>query len=127
VFAEWVVPQMLPWDPAPSEAITVGFWVGLDGFTNGQVLQPGIAATLTPDFWLVRDLASVRWWAWTEWYTTQYKDPAVEVTNFPLETGNTVSFLVCAPEPETAPAARSTIPSVSRTGRSRTSRVAAER
>jgi hypothetical protein len=99
VVAQWVVPQIIPWDPAPAEAITVGFWVGLDGFTNGQVLQAGIAATLTPDFWLP-GLASVNWWAWTEWYTTQYQDPAVQVTNFPVATGNTVSFLVCAPEPD---------------------------
>jgi len=100
VFAEWVVPEIIPWDPAPAEPITVGFWVGLDGFNNGQVLQAGIAATLTPDFWLFPGPASVNWWAWTEWYTTQYQDPAVQVTNFPVATGNTVSFLVCAPEPD---------------------------
>lgn len=99
VFAEWVVPEIIPWDPAPFEPITVGFWAGLDGFTNGQVLQAGIAATLTPDFWLFPGPASVNWWAWTEWYTTKYQDPAVQVTNFPVATGNTVSFLVCAPEP----------------------------
>jgi peptidase A4-like protein len=99
VFAEWVVPEIIPWDPAPAAPITVGFWVGLDGFTNGQVLQAGIAATLTPDFWLPGP-ASVNWWAWTEWYTTQYQDPAVQVTNFPVATGNTVSFLVCAPQPD---------------------------
>jgi hypothetical protein len=100
VFAEWVVPQIIPWDPAPDQAITVGMWVGLDGWGNGQVLQAGIAATLTPDFWLLPGPASVDWWAWTEWYTTQYQDPAVQVTNFPVATGNTVSFLVCAPEPD---------------------------
>jgi len=44
VFAEWVVPAIVPLDPAPAEPITVGLWVGLDGFTNGQVLQAGIAA-----------------------------------------------------------------------------------
>jgi hypothetical protein len=100
VFGEWVVPEIIPWDPAPDAPITVGFWVGLDGWTNGQVLQAGIAATLTPDFWFLPGPAEVTWWAWTEWYTTQYQDPAVQVTNFPVATGNTVSFLVCAPEPD---------------------------
>jgi len=99
VFGQWVVPEIIPFDPAPAQAITVGFWVGLDGFTNGQVLQAGIAATLTPDFWFPGP-ANVDWWAWTEWYTTQYRDPAVQVTNFPVATCNTVSFLVCAPQPD---------------------------
>jgi hypothetical protein len=101
VFAEWVVPVILPVDPAPLDSITVGFWVGLDGFSNRQVLQAGIAATLTPEWWFF-DLTPpiVSWWAWTEWYTDQYKDPAVQISNFAVDTGNTVSFMVCAPEPD---------------------------
>lgn len=31
-FGEWVVPVMLPYDPAPLSPITVAFWVGLDGW-----------------------------------------------------------------------------------------------
>jgi hypothetical protein len=92
VFAQWAVPGIWPASD-PSGPITAGFWVGLDGFTNGQVLQAGIAVTVQPD-------ATVNWWAWTEWYTTQYQDPAVAVTNFPIAVGDTVSFLVCAPQPD---------------------------
>ena len=92
VFGQWAVPGIWPASD-PSGPITAGFWVGLDGFTNGQVLQAGIAVTVQPD-------AAVSWWAWTEWYTTQYRDPAVAVTNFPITVGDTVSFLVCAPQPD---------------------------
>jgi Peptidase A4 family len=42
----------------------------------------------------------VQWWAWTEWYTTQYQDPAVQITNFPVSAGDTVTFLVCAARPD---------------------------
>jgi Peptidase A4 family len=91
VFAKWVVPEIYQVAGDASTALTVGFWVGLDGFTNGQVLQAGTAATITGN--------NVSYWAWTEWYTTQYKDPAVQVTNFPIAPGDLVSFLVCAPQP----------------------------
>jgi Peptidase A4 family len=67
--------------------------VGIDGFTNGQVLQAGVAVT-------VFSPSNVQWWVWTEWYTTQYQDPAVQITNFPISNGDTVTFLVCAPRPD---------------------------
>jgi hypothetical protein len=92
VFAQWTVPGIWPASD-PSGPITAGFWVGIDGFTNGQVLQAGAAVT-------VFDPSNVQWWAWTEWYTTQYKDPAVQITNFPINNGDPVTFLVCAPRPD---------------------------
>jgi Peptidase A4 family len=91
VFAQWTVPGIWP-ASNPNAPITAGFWVGIDGWGNGQVLQAGIAVTVQPN-------ATVNWWAWTEWYTTQYKDPAVAVTNFPINVGDTVSVLVCASQP----------------------------
>ncbi len=107
VFAQWVVPEVVPFDPAIFSDLTVGFWVGIDGFAavGEQVLQAGIAATVTPAFWGLdgwwgEPYAYVNWWAWTEWYTDKYKDPAVQVSNFPVATGNTVFFLVCAPQPD---------------------------
>jgi hypothetical protein len=100
VFAEWVVPYIFPFDPAPSEPIFVGLWVGLDGNTNKQVLQAGITATIMPEYWGDPYPANVLWRAWTEWWTAEYQDPPVVVTNFPVATGNTVSFLVCAPQPD---------------------------
>lgn len=103
VFAQWVVPEVSPWDPTFFDDLTVGFWVGIDGFSNTQVLQAGIAATVTPAFWGSQwsiPYAYVNWWAWTEWFTAEFQDPAVQVSNFPVATGNTVFFLVCAPQPD---------------------------
>ncbi len=55
-FGQWAVPGIWPASD-PSGPITAGFWVGLDGFTNGQVLQAGSCSAgtqhntfdLTPD------------------------------------------------------------------------------
>lgn len=46
-YAEWSVPTMLPNFDNPTTPMTVGFWVGLDGAMNNQVLQAGTAATVT--------------------------------------------------------------------------------
>ncbi|MDN7178750.1 A4/G1 family peptidase [Caballeronia sp. SEWSISQ10-4 2] len=94
VFAEWVVPEIFPVAGDPSTPLTVGFWVGLDGSdpTSYELLQAGTAATITGN--------SVSYWAWTEWYTSQYGDPAVQVTNFAIQPGDMVSFLVCSPQPD---------------------------
>ena len=89
VFAKLQVPGIWPTSD-PSAAITAGFWVGLDGFNSPQVLQAGIAVT-------VSSTGQVTWWAWTEWYTNQYQDPAVAVTNFPVSPGDVIGVLVCAP------------------------------
>jgi hypothetical protein len=93
VFAQWVVPPVPP-EPVPFE--NVGFWVGLDGgLTGGQhpygLLQAGTAAT-------IRD-GVVVYYAWTEWYTDEYKDPPVVVKNFAVQPGDLVSFLVSTPQP----------------------------
>ena len=47
VYGEWFIPSVEPDYNNPNNAMTVGFWVGIDGFTNGQVLQAGMAATVT--------------------------------------------------------------------------------
>jgi len=93
VFAEWVVPEVFPVAGDPSTSLTVGFWVGLDGSdpSSYELLQAGTAATITGN--------NVNYWAWTEWYTSQYKDPAVQVTNFAIQPGDLVSFLVCSAQP----------------------------
>jgi len=85
VFAEWVVPKM---NTATKEtgAQTVGFWVGLGGWNSTQVLQAGTAATVNGN--------SVSYWAWTEWFPAGY-----QVANMPIQPGDTVSVLVCAPQP----------------------------
>jgi hypothetical protein len=104
VCAYWVMPEIVPYAPFAG-VFPVGFWVGLDGFNNEQVLQAGIAAIVAPsgpidiNTGLVSSW-SVNWFAWTEWFTQEFQDPAVEVSNFPVGPGNTVFFVVCAPEPD---------------------------
>jgi hypothetical protein len=97
-FAQWVIPEVVHFEPFVG-AITAGFWVGLDGFRNSQVLQAGVAVTVGPDYWFT-PYAPVRWWAWTEWFTEEFQDPAVEISNFDVAAGNTIACLVCAEQPD---------------------------
>jgi Peptidase A4 family len=104
VFAQWIVPEIIPVEPG-SDDQTVAFWVGLDGAPENipeaaatQVLQAGIAATVSPHWY---GNSTVRYWAWTEWFADPSDQPAVEVTNFPVAPGDLVTFLVCAPTPDT--------------------------
>ena len=76
---------MSGWKPAGGQ--TVGFWAGIDGFTNGQVLQAGSAATVNGN--------NVTHWVWTEWFPLG----AIQVTNFPIKPGDYLTVLVCAPQP----------------------------
>jgi len=92
VTADWVVPRIVS---LPLETANLGFWVGLDGFGNGQVLQAGITATANALDW-----PNIYCWAWTEWYTDQYKDPAVQINNFSVSIGDTISVIVCAQQPD---------------------------
>ena len=86
VYAEWMVPSMEPDFDNPKTQMTVGFWVGLDGWTNNQVLQAGTAATVTGE--------NIAYWAWFEWFP----DPPLRIVNFPIKPGDLVTVLVCAPE-----------------------------
>lgn len=92
VFAQWTIPGVFP-ASNPAADIVAGFWVGLDGWDNNQVLQAGVAVTVHPN-------ATVEWWPWTEWWTAKYKDPAVGVKNFPVAIGDTIAVVVCAPTPD---------------------------
>jgi Peptidase A4 family len=96
VYAEWAVPEVVGIAPDGPD-LTVGFWIGLDGYEGdgAQVLQAGIAATVKPGWFST----SVEYWAWTEWYTGEYQTPAVQVSNFPVTAGDTVSFLVASEGP----------------------------
>jgi hypothetical protein len=105
VFAQWSLPHVWPYDPDLfSFPITAGFWVGIDGFLQqgpqAQVLQAGVAVTVPK--WTLGSptIPAPTYWAWTEWWTERYKQPAVAVSNFPVKAGDTIFVLVCAPEPE---------------------------
>jgi hypothetical protein len=87
VYGEWFIPNVTPIPNEPAGGQTVGFWVGIDGYTNGQVLQAGTAATVTGN--------NTVNWVWTEWYPI----PAIAVTNFPIKPGDYITVLVCAPQP----------------------------
>jgi Peptidase A4 family len=96
VYAEWVVPGVIGVAPDGPD-LTVGFWIGLDGYEGegAQVLQAGIAATVSPGWFST----SVEYSAWTEWYTGEYQAPSCTVRNFPVAAGDTVSFLVASEGP----------------------------
>jgi hypothetical protein len=87
VYGEWFIPTVTPIPNQPAGPQTVGFWVGLDGFGNNQVLQAGSAATITG--------TSVDYWVWTEWFPIG----AIRVTNFPIKPGDYLTVLVCANQP----------------------------
>jgi hypothetical protein len=87
VYGEWFQSTVTPIPNEPPGAQTVGFWVGIDGYGNGQVLQAGTAATVSG--------TTVQYWVWTEWYPLL----AIQVTNFPIKPGDYITVLVCAPEP----------------------------
>jgi hypothetical protein len=87
VYGEWSVPTMQPDFDNPKTPMTVGFWVGLDGSLNNQVLQAGTAATVTGE--------SIDYWAWFEWFPA----PPVRISNFPISPGDLVTVLVCAMQP----------------------------
>ena len=86
VYGQWTQPYVYPVSPEPPGNQTVGFWVGLDGFTNGQVLQAGTAVTVNGN--------TVTHWAWTEWFPSG----AVQIANFPVAPGDVITCLVCAPQ-----------------------------
>jgi Peptidase A4 family len=105
VFAEWVIPEVKGDKHFWEDDIDIGFWVGIDGFTigNDQVLQAGVAATVTTKWWTWHFIpfphTVIEWWAWTEWWTPNAEVGAATVSNFPVKPGETVSFVVCAPQP----------------------------
>jgi hypothetical protein len=94
VFAQWVVPTVLAKNPAGKD-LKLGFWVGLDGFgtAGGELLQAGILAKTSYDG------GDAVWTAFTEWWDPVNNIPAVDVPNFPVAPGDTVCFLLCAPQP----------------------------
>ena len=79
-----------------------GFWVGIDGEDHDQVLQTGIAAKVTPPSTVAGItppwIPEVEYWAWHEWYTEAQKDPSIRVSNLPISAGDTVAFVVWAPQ-----------------------------
>jgi hypothetical protein len=107
-----VVPDVDTWNPQWFDIISAGFWVGIDGIAfepgGNQLLQVGIAVDVRPRWeryvppFLVPP--SLRWRAWTEWWSQEFADTdaanAVYVSNFQVRAGDTMSFLVCAEQPD---------------------------
>jgi hypothetical protein len=103
VYTQFVVPQVLTLDPT-DEDLWVGFWVGLDGILEKQVLQAGISAHVDKGWFGSGFFADVNYSFWTEWineaHMNEKQDAPRFVDNFPVEAGDTVSVLVCAPQPD---------------------------
>jgi len=103
VFAQWQLPSVFA--VSADETLAVAFWVGLDGHpslsgpASKQVLQAGIAAQVNPPTW-PWESASVKWWAWTEWYDAVNQQQACAVKNFPVGPGDVIFAVVCAPQPD---------------------------
>lgn len=103
VFGQCQLPDVLA--VTPTRKMAVAFWVGMDGHPSlgepaaKQVLQAGVAAQVSRGRWPWSS-TSIKWWAWTEWYTELHKDPAVAVKNFPVAPGDMVFVVVCAPQPD---------------------------
>jgi hypothetical protein len=91
VFAQWVVPTVSPLNQT-GEGLYIVFWVGLFGGDN--LMQAGVRAKVPSGY-----SDTVEWDAWTEWYSMKYQDAPKPVTNLPIAPGDTVCFLVCAPQP----------------------------
>jgi Peptidase A4 family len=98
-FGQFVVPQVSPLDPI-GEDLTIGFWVGIDGDGDQQVLQAGVRADVSGGFFG----GNVSYSAWTEWLDAAHmdepQDAAITIENFPVRPGDWISVLVCAPEPD---------------------------
>jgi len=101
VSAQWEVPQLMG-DPAnPDNYLWI--WVGLDGFPEsdedaaaapGQILRAGVMS--------VPGQSEFQWAAWTEWYTPQLGGVPATVTNFPVQSGDTVGVVICVTQPRSA-------------------------
>ena len=100
VFAEWVIPEV-PQIGLFASDVTIGFWVGIDGVTIGddQVLQAGVRVTMRTELpWPPHVV--VDWKAFSEWWVKGVPSSyPVYLPNFPVKPGDTVSFVVCAPQP----------------------------
>jgi Peptidase A4 family len=103
VSAEWEVPQITG-DPSNLDNY-LAIWVGLDGFTEadqdlveepvpGQILRGGVMA--------VPGESEFQWVAWTEWYTSELGGVRATVTNFPVQSGDTVGVVICVTQPRSA-------------------------
>jgi hypothetical protein len=103
VSAEWEVPRVMG-DPANLDEY-LSIWVGLDGFPEtdqddvyeslpGQILRSGVSA--------VPGDGGFRWVAWTEWYTSELGGVPATITNFSVQSGDTVGVVICVTEPRYA-------------------------
>lgn len=100
VFAEWVVPTVMNWNFS-GEELALGFWVGIDGLEDQQVLQAGVFADVGPAV-LGTTGGGVSWSAFTQWPQGQADQSASKVSNFSVNPGDSVAVLICAVTPKLA-------------------------
>jgi hypothetical protein len=89
VCGTWVVPNPYPGGTSDDgNNYYSAAWVGMDGWTSDDVLQGGTSQDVTCD----SDQFYPSTYAWYEWYPTY----PVEITNFPVSSGDTVTCYIWA-------------------------------
>jgi hypothetical protein len=92
IAARWMVPVTYPFDPDGYTSIVDGFWVGIDGAEQRQILQAGIAADVQPGYFS----SDIDYYAWGEWYPNL----PCRFDNFPVAPGDLIACLVMALAPD---------------------------
>jgi Peptidase A4 family len=103
VVAEWEVPQVMG-DPRNLDEF-LSIWVGLDGFPAGDlslVVEPPWSQILRAGVRTTPSGGGFQWLAWTEWYSSDQTGLRATVTNFPVQSGDTVGIVVCVTQPRAA-------------------------
>lgn len=103
VVAEWEVPQVMG-DPRNQDEF-LSIWVGLDGFPAGDlslVAEPPWSQILRAGVRTTPSGGGFQWLAWTEWYSSDQTGLRATVTNFPVQSGDTVGIVVCVTRPRSA-------------------------
>jgi hypothetical protein len=86
-YGEWMVEPLAPDLDNPTTEMTVGFWTGIDGWTNGQILQAGHSASVT---------GSVPAYSvWFEWYPAQ----VIRIPNLAINPTDRLAVIVDAAKP----------------------------
>jgi len=102
VSAEWEVPQVMG-DVADMDKY-LSIWVGLDGFPEADVdlVEPPPGQILRAGVVTVRGGSEFRWMAWAEWWASEFGGVLATVTNIPVQSGDTVSVVICVNQPRSA-------------------------
>jgi len=83
VEGEWIVPDPYPNCTNADGTYWAALWVGIDGWSNGEVFQSGVDVNVTVSGGNITGRSTLPWY---EWYPAY---PAV-ISNFPVSPGDTI-------------------------------------